>query len=65
MKRYPAFDPPEYVEWKPDPGLIQAFGATIAADPDRASVIAALSEEVVKHLLEFPELRDSVRAAGA
>lgn len=27
--------------------------------------IASRSEEIVKHLLEFPELRDQVRAAGA
>ena len=45
MKRYPAFDPPEYLEWKPDPGLVQAFGATIEADSNRASVIASLSED--------------------
>jgi len=55
MKRYPAFDPPEYVAWEPDPGLVQAFGATISADPARASVIAALSEDdllaLYRHLL--------------
>jgi TPP-dependent pyruvate/acetoin dehydrogenase alpha subunit len=45
MKRYRAFDPPEYVAWEPDPGLVHAFGATVSADPARASVIAALSED--------------------
>jgi len=28
-KRFPAFDPPEYVEWKPDPALVRGFRETI------------------------------------
>ena len=24
MKRYPAYDPPEYVDWQPDPALVAA-----------------------------------------
>lgn len=27
MKRHPAYDPPEYVEWAPDPALIDAYVA--------------------------------------
>jgi TPP-dependent pyruvate/acetoin dehydrogenase alpha subunit len=45
MKRYPAFDPPEYVAWEPDPGLVRAFGETLDADPDRAGEVAKLSDE--------------------
>ncbi len=45
MKRFPAFDPPEYVDWKPDPSLVRAFRAAVAADPDRARVVAALSTD--------------------
>ena len=26
MKRYPAFDPPEYVTWSPDPNWSKPFG---------------------------------------
>jgi len=33
VKRFPAFDPPEYVDWKPDPKLVKAFRAAIDADP--------------------------------
>jgi 2-oxoisovalerate dehydrogenase E1 component len=44
MKRYPAYDPPEYLHWTADPKLIEAFGATIDADPQRAEIIAALTE---------------------
>ena len=44
MKRYPAFDPPEYVNWQPDPDVVAAFERTLAADPERAAVIAALSD---------------------
>jgi len=44
MKRYPAYDPPEYLNWVADPQLIEAFGNTLEADPERAAVIASLSE---------------------
>lgn len=44
MKRYPAFDPPEYVSWAPGPELVQAFRDTLDADPERARIVAALSE---------------------
>ena len=45
MKRFPAFDPPEYVDWKPDPKLVKAFRATIEKDPERASIVSALSPD--------------------
>lgn len=45
MKRFPAFDPPEYVDWKPDPALVRAFRATIESNPERAARIAALSRD--------------------
>ncbi|MEX2155628.1 MAG: thiamine pyrophosphate-dependent dehydrogenase E1 component subunit alpha [Gemmatimonadales bacterium] len=45
MKRFPAFDPPEYVDWKPDPQLVRAFRATIEADPERARMAGELSRD--------------------
>ena len=45
MKRFPAFDPPEYVDWKPDPALVRGFRATIENDPERAPVVAALTPD--------------------
>ena len=45
MKRFPAFDPPEYVEWKPDPKLVEAFRATISRDSERASLVSRLPLE--------------------
>ena len=44
MKRYPAFDPPEYLRWSADPDLVRAYGDTIAAEPDRARVVEGLSD---------------------
>ena len=32
MKRFPAFDPPEYVDWKPEAQLVRAFRAGVEAD---------------------------------
>ncbi len=45
MKRFPAFDPPEYVDWKPEPALVRGFRATIEGDPERASIVSALTPD--------------------
>src|SRR5438445_8499997 len=45
MQRCPPFDPPEYVNWKPDAALVKAYRATIEADSERAAVVSALSPD--------------------
>ncbi len=45
MKRFPAFDPPEYVNWQPDPALVRAFRETLERDPERRALVAALTKE--------------------
>src|SRR6266478_8156540 len=45
MRRFTAFDPPEYLAWKPDPAQSRAFRATLEADPERAPVVRALSAD--------------------
>src|SRR3970040_1861644 len=45
MKRYPAYDPPEYRDWVPDPLVMEEFGARLLADPGRRSVLAALTPD--------------------
>jgi len=45
VKRFPAFDPPEYVDWKPDPALVRAFRATIEIDPERAGIVSTLTPD--------------------
>lgn len=45
MKRFPAFDPPEYVDWKPDSALVKRFRATIEANAERASIVQQLSRD--------------------
>jgi TPP-dependent pyruvate/acetoin dehydrogenase alpha subunit len=42
MRRYPPFDPPEYVGFRPDPAVLAAWRRTIAGDPARRRLIAAL-----------------------
>jgi TPP-dependent pyruvate/acetoin dehydrogenase alpha subunit len=44
MKRFPAFDPPEYVAWQPDPALVEEFGRTWAGDPARRALVEALDQ---------------------
>lgn len=45
MRRYPLFDPPEYLNWAPDPELVREYRARLAADPERKRMIAELSRE--------------------
>jgi TPP-dependent pyruvate/acetoin dehydrogenase alpha subunit len=44
MKRYPPFDPPEYVGWAADAALVGAYRDRLRGDPERAAVIASLDE---------------------
>src|SRR5258705_13186179 len=52
MKRYPAFDPPEYVRWKPDREVSRAFRRTLDADPERRRIVASLSRATLLKLYE-------------
>jgi TPP-dependent pyruvate/acetoin dehydrogenase alpha subunit len=42
MRRYPAFDPPEYVDWVADPELTRSYRRRIQQDAERSALIAAL-----------------------
>lgn len=44
MHRFPAFDPPEYLSWSPDPALVSAFRETARRDAERRTIIGALGE---------------------
>ncbi|MFQ5746387.1 MAG: thiamine pyrophosphate-dependent dehydrogenase E1 component subunit alpha [Gemmatimonadota bacterium] len=45
MKRYPAFDPPEYVGWRPDPALVEKYARRAREDTIRAEIIGRLSSD--------------------
>jgi TPP-dependent pyruvate/acetoin dehydrogenase alpha subunit len=45
MKRNPALDPPEYVRWTADATVVEAYGATIDSNAERATVIESLTED--------------------
>ena len=45
MKRYPAYDPPEYVSWSRDDDTVREFADTCTRDPDRRRMIEALGDE--------------------
>jgi TPP-dependent pyruvate/acetoin dehydrogenase alpha subunit len=50
MKRYPAFDPPEYVQWSADPELVRAYRERLESDPERSREIEALDDEALVSL---------------
>ncbi len=45
MKRYPAYDPPEYVDWTVDPDLLRNYIELTRQDPDRRDAINALTRD--------------------
>lgn len=45
MKRHAAFEPPEYVDWSPDPQVMRDYQATIERDSERRRIIEALGIE--------------------
>ena len=47
MKRYPGFDPPEYVGWTATAAEVERYERTIHADPERRKVIEGLDDEVL------------------
>jgi TPP-dependent pyruvate/acetoin dehydrogenase alpha subunit len=52
MIRYPAFDPPEYIDWKPDPEVVAEFGRTIEKDAARHAIISSLEPAQLLALYE-------------
>src|SRR5215831_2162576 len=45
MKRYPMFDPPEYVQWTPSPRLTEEYQSTIENVEERARIVSDISRE--------------------
>ncbi|NNG15741.1 MAG: hypothetical protein HKM89_04610, partial [Gemmatimonadales bacterium] len=45
MKRYPAYDPPEYIDWTPEPALVETFEETLVGDPARHRLVESLGQE--------------------
>ena len=52
MIRYPAFDPPEYVDWKPDPEVVAGYSRTIEKESARDAVIRAIEPAQLLALYE-------------
>ncbi len=47
MRRYSMFDPPEYVNWRPDSAVMKEYREVISADAERQRIIKGLSEDVL------------------
>ena len=52
MIRYSAYDPPEYVAWRPDEGVAREFHERLAVDPARHRVVTELDDESLLELYE-------------
>src|ERR1051325_4891066 len=45
MKRYPMFDPPEYIDWKPDPHVVEEYTQVLQRDRERSRIISQLTQD--------------------
>ncbi|MBI4854100.1 MAG: thiamine pyrophosphate-dependent dehydrogenase E1 component subunit alpha [Acidobacteria bacterium] len=52
MKRYPAYDPPEYVNWKTDQSVMKAYRDNLITDPERRNIIEKLDVNTLLSLYE-------------
>jgi TPP-dependent pyruvate/acetoin dehydrogenase alpha subunit len=52
MIRYPAFDPPEYLNWQADPQVVEQFARTIDEHAERRALIRQLSATQLVGLYE-------------
>jgi TPP-dependent pyruvate/acetoin dehydrogenase alpha subunit len=52
MKRYPPLDPPEYVEFRPDPEVMQEYRATLERQKERSAIIRRLKPAKLLQLYE-------------
>jgi TPP-dependent pyruvate/acetoin dehydrogenase alpha subunit len=52
MIRYQAFDPPEYLNWKPEPEATEFYKRTIEENPERRDVIQSLNAAQLVSLYE-------------
>lgn len=50
MRRYPAYDPPEYVDWTPDSDLVAACLDAVRDDGERAAIFEVLTPADLLHL---------------
>jgi 2-oxoisovalerate dehydrogenase E1 component len=50
MRRYPAYDPPEYVAWQPDHRLLDEYRHRVRGDGERRRIIESLDEAALVEL---------------
>ncbi len=61
MRRYTAFDPPEYHDWKPDPGAMEEFRARVPARLPSDALMLRLYEGMLRNRLHDIALKRWVR----
>jgi TPP-dependent pyruvate/acetoin dehydrogenase alpha subunit len=44
LKRFPAYDPPEYIDWAPDRRLVAVFEETLHRDTERWGIVESLDQ---------------------
>jgi 2-oxoisovalerate dehydrogenase E1 component alpha subunit len=52
MRRYQAFDPPEYFSWTADAAILREYARTLERDRDREAIVEKLSNQQLLQLYE-------------
>ena len=61
MRRYPAYDPPEYLDWQPDPEAMRSFRDRVPSDPPAQRALLRLYEGMLRNRLHDIALKRWVR----
>ncbi|HKY32467.1 MAG TPA: thiamine pyrophosphate-dependent dehydrogenase E1 component subunit alpha [Candidatus Polarisedimenticolia bacterium] len=61
MRRFPAFDPPEYLDWRPDTGVMREFRARVPARLPGEPALLRLYEGMLRNRLHDIALKRWVR----
>jgi len=61
MRRYPAFDPPEYVSWRPDQEALKAFRSSLPREIPPEPLVLKLYEGMLRNRLHDVALKRWVR----
>src|SRR5262249_17369673 len=52
MIRYPAFDPPEYLDWRPEADVVDQFRNTLSSNSERKAIVDSLGAQELVGLYE-------------
>ena len=61
MQRYAAFDPPEYLDWKPDSEVLRSYRDRLLESEERREIVESLEPDSLLDLYRGPHPKTDKR----